>query len=248
MNPDEKLMPVLTLYLFRHADRDGENISKKGAYEAIKLSKELFKNEEINIVFGSNRNRTWQTAIIMMYGEYVSPKEVATSEIVDPSVKFLDFYMQENSETTKLAIKSDAENNYFRWLVENSEEKSKENRDLHCNSTYLKNASQIAKLFIAIDKEQYNDVKGLAVTHKGVLESFLYAILSKKDRKTFLMKYGGGFDTLQGFRFEIYSKGKFKIMFKDGKIDIGFTKINLKKIIKEYEKYHAWEICIIDMI
>jgi len=147
----------------------------------------------------------------------------------------LNFLLDDNTKTTKEAMKAYEEGKYFEWLVKNSDDSAIMNGDLEQNSTYTKLAANISSLILDSlyksdkwdEKVKKSKEKGeeidktldeILTSHQGVLESFLSKVIEKVDgvitRDEFINALEKkGFSETEGFEVRIFNNNGKKDLY-----------------------------------
>lgn len=260
----EKYTSKIELNFFRHGDKESDKtksddeirLNESGRGQAVDRSVEL-KNPRLAKAMGSPRIRTQETAALVMLGKEkdMNPSEGAENvkEIASPGISNspriveddrLNFFLDEATESGKVALDNFKKGNYIKWLVENSDADAEKNGDIETNSSYAKSASGIASIIKDyVDASgRWDDIvkaedtrkfpKGYAKelerffgSHLGVTEAFLAKAVEKTkgvdERNKFIEALGNqGFKFVEGYKVDILNEnGEVKVMVEYKKED-----------------------------
>lgn len=248
----EKYTSKIELNFFRHGDKENDKtkgddeirLNESGREQAVDRSVEL-KNPRLAKAMGSPRIRTQETAALVMLGkeEEINPSEGVENvkEIADPGLfnsprivedDRLNFLLDENTESGRVALDNFKKGNYIKWLVENSDADADKNGDIEMNSSYAKSASRIASVIkdyfdasgrwddIVKAEDTRKFPKGYAKelerffgSHLGVTEAFLAKAVEKikgvDERNKFIEALGNqGFKFVEGYKVDIINENK----------------------------------------
>ncbi len=240
----------IILNFFRHDDKESDSgktnealrLTNKGRAHAILQAKTL-KNPKLAKAFGSPKIRSQETAVLIMEGknkniDITAPaddlKDIAKPGLMGmPRIvadSRLDFYLDKEKGTGKLSLDAYKQGRYLEFIVKESDEAVKKNKDLNKNSTYSQSAAAIASII----KDYFNasgrwnkivqsentrkfpkgyqkDLERFFGSHKGVIECFLAKLIEKtegiKKRDEFIdILDKNGFGLSEGFTVYIINQ------------------------------------------
>jgi hypothetical protein len=206
----KEVEPKIFLHFFRHSEKEKAPGKSDKDIRLSPRGRELAKEKAVDtnlsqaVAFGSSRERTHETAFLVMAGEDDEITGEETLEELRTKIKKhvpvgskigvderLNFFLDESTELGKKARAAFSGGEYLKFIVEQSDRLAKELDD-KTNSTYGRQAAAVARIILKYvgiiprwekilqddSAKKYSDtLERFFGSHQGVLESFLAKVI-----------------------------------------------------------------------